>query len=172
MRDEIQNERGSKHIGKWPSSFTDPLAHIELCQSMIPPELLNNLAVLLMEINKNSEAKKLLEEALQNCETLQLKGDPDDKRLRALKITTQFNFACSLESENKIGEASEIFKQLIKEEPSYTDAYVKLAYLARRRGDLNRAIEYIDVAKKSAIQKPPFSKPVNLCCIKAKLLVD
>lgn len=77
---------------------------------MIPPELLNNLAVLLMEINKNSEAKKLLEEALQNCETLQFKGDSEDKRLRALKITTQFNLACCLESENKIGEASEVFK--------------------------------------------------------------
>jgi hypothetical protein len=37
---------------------------------MVPPELLNNLAVLLIESKKNAEAKKVLEEALRNCETL------------------------------------------------------------------------------------------------------
>ena len=51
MRDEISAEKRSKFMSFWPSSFTDPKAHIELCQSMIPPELLNNLAVLLMESN-------------------------------------------------------------------------------------------------------------------------
>ena len=118
---------------------------------MIPPEILNNLAVLLIESNNNNEAKKNLEEALMNCEILQNKGDAEDKRLQALKITIQFNLACCLENENKIGEASELFKFLIKEEPSYTDAYIRLAYLARKRGDFARAIEYIDIAKNNQI---------------------
>jgi len=37
---------------------------------MIPPELLNNYAVLLTEINKHQEAKKILDEALLNCEKM------------------------------------------------------------------------------------------------------
>ena len=38
----------------------------------------------------------------------------------------------------------EIFKAIIREEPSYTDAYMKLAYRAQRRGDMKRAIDYIE----------------------------
>jgi tetratricopeptide (TPR) repeat protein len=139
---------------------------------MVPPELLNNYAVLLMEHNKNGEAKKVLTEALNNCESLQQNGGAEDIRLKALKITTRFNLACCLENENNIGEATEILKALTKEEPSYTDAYVRLAQLAKKRGDLQRAIQYIDSALQNAIQKPPHSKPVNLLCIRGKLLVD
>ena len=37
-----------------------------------------------------------------------------------------------------------MYKAIIQEEPSYTEAYMKLAYLAQRRGDLKRAIDYIE----------------------------
>ena len=37
----------SKFMAKWPSSFEKASDHSELAQKMIPPELLNNLAVLL-----------------------------------------------------------------------------------------------------------------------------
>lgn len=70
MRDEIAKEKRSKFIGKWPSSATDPSSLLSLAQTMVPPELLNNFAVLLMEANKHTEAKKVLEEAVKNCEQL------------------------------------------------------------------------------------------------------
>lgn len=58
-------------------------------------------------------------------------------------------------------------------EPTYVDAYLKLAYLARNRGDIKRAIEYIEDAKKNQIKKPEqFAQPVNQGCIKGKLLND
>jgi tetratricopeptide (TPR) repeat protein len=70
IRDEIASPKKSKFQAQWPSSFTDASAHIELTQTMVPPELLNNYAVLLMDAKKHADAKKILEEALANCETL------------------------------------------------------------------------------------------------------
>lgn len=39
-------------------------------------------------------------------------------------------------------------------EPTYVDAYLRLAYLARNRGDYKRALEYIEDAKKNHIKQP------------------
>jgi hypothetical protein len=41
-----------------------------MAQGMVPPELLNNTAVLLLEIGKIAEAKVYLDEALDNCSKL------------------------------------------------------------------------------------------------------
>jgi tetratricopeptide (TPR) repeat protein len=172
MREEIGCDKSNRFIEEWPSSFSDPTSHLELSKSMIPPELLNNLAVLLMQANKNGEAKATLEEALKNCDTLLEKGDKNDTRVKALRITTRFNLACSLEKNLQIGDASELFKAIISEEPTYTDAYLRLAYLARTRGDVKRALEYVDMASKNLIQNDRLVKPVNLFCIKAKMLLD
>ena len=54
MRDELAAPKKSKFRGLWPSSFTEPSAHIELTQTMVPPDLLNNYAVLLMDAKKHS----------------------------------------------------------------------------------------------------------------------
>lgn len=117
------------------------------------------------EVNRDKEAHGLLEEALKNCNEL-IKLDGSDDRIKALKITIRFNLACSLDKANRVGEASELFKQLIKEEPSYTDAYLKLANLARRRGDQKRSLDYIEQAKANYLHRSNYSKPTNLFCIK------
>lgn len=44
----------------------------------------------------------------------------------------------------KFGEASELYKRIIVDEPAYVDAYLRLAYLARNRGDMKRAMDYIE----------------------------
>lgn len=41
---------------KWPSSFTSALDHRDLSQTMIPPELLNNVAVLMQRESRDDEA--------------------------------------------------------------------------------------------------------------------
>lgn len=89
----------------------------------------------------------LYEEALDNCDRLLKEGNPGDKRLTALRINIRFNLACSYDKASRIGEASEIFKSIIAEVPTYTDAYMRLAYLAKRRGDIKRALGYIDQGK-------------------------
>jgi hypothetical protein len=56
MRDEIAANKRSKFQCQWPSSLSEPSAQLELAQTMVPPELLNNYAVLLIDAKKNKEA--------------------------------------------------------------------------------------------------------------------
>ena len=71
----------------------------------------------------------------------------------------------------RFGEASESYKSVLMDEPTYVDAYLRLAYLAKNRGDMRRAFDYIEQAKKNQVKKPEeFSRPVNQFCIKAKML--
>lgn len=114
----------------------------------------------------------MYEEAIENCDKLLKEGNADDKRLLALRITLRFNLACSYDTASRIGEASEIFKQITREEPSYTDAYMRLAYLAQRRGDFKRAIEYIDSGKSNKSKDPNQSLPTKLYCMKGRILQD
>ena len=48
---------------------------------MVPPELLNNLAVLMLREQRAEEALKILGEALQNADRLLDEGDKTDLRL-------------------------------------------------------------------------------------------
>jgi hypothetical protein len=57
-------------VEKWKSSLIDENALDQITQKMVPPELLNNLAVLQLENGNLNDAKTLLSEALLNCETL------------------------------------------------------------------------------------------------------
>ena len=89
-----------------------------------------------------------------------------------MRFTIRFNLACCHDDANRIGEATELFKQLIKEEPSYTDAYMRLAYLARKRGDMKRAIDYIEQAKSNHNKGPGHGLPTKLYCMKGRLLTE
>jgi len=140
-----------------------------LAKKMVPPELLNNTGVLMMEADRFTEAEKHLKEARSNTEKL-LKAQDDDKRLVALRLNIKFNLACCYESQHKIDLATDIFKQIVHEEPSYTDAYLRLAYLARARGSINRSLNYIDTAKKEF--KEGYNKPTNLYCMKGAFLQE
>ena len=139
---------------------------------MIPPELLNNLGVLMMQESRDVEALKNFEEALSNCEKLLSEGNAEDKRLKAMRISIRFNLACCHDKARRIGEASELLKQIVREEPTYTDAYMRLAYLAQRRGDIKRAIEYIEQGKANHIKDVNHSLPTKLYCMKGRLLTD
>ena len=72
----------------------------------------------------------MYEEAHKNCVKLLAESGVEDKRLKALHVTVKFNLACCHEKASRIGEASEMFKGIIRDEPTYTDAYMRLAYLA------------------------------------------
>jgi hypothetical protein len=51
--------------------------------------------------------------------------------------------------------------------PDYIDAFLRLAYLANKRGDINRAFFWIHESTKSKAKAP-----VNQFCLKAKILGD
>ena len=110
--------------------------------------------------------------AIKNCKSL-LKIKPEDNRLRAICLTAKFNLGIWYENHNRYGEATERYKSIVQEEPAYVDAYLRLAYLAKNRGNIKRALEYIEQAKANQVKKPDeFSKPNNQFCMKGKLLHD
>ena len=57
-------------MAKWPSCFESPADHQDICQTMIPPELLNNLGVLMLQESRDEDALKNFEEGLGNCDKL------------------------------------------------------------------------------------------------------
>ena len=65
-----------------------------------------------------------------------------------------------------------MFKAIVREEESYTDAYMKLAYLAQRRGDLKRAVDYIEQGKAKHLRDANHSLPTKLFCMKGRILTD
>jgi len=56
---------------------------------------------------------------------------------------------------------------ILQDNYDYIDAYLRLAFLARKRGDLQRCLHWIDEATKSKAKAP-----VNQRCLKAKILFD
>ena len=65
-----------------------------------------------------------------------------------------------------------MFKAITRDVPSYTDAYMRLAYLAKQRGDYKRAIEYIDQGKERHQKGANHSLPTKLYCMKGRFLTD
>lgn len=70
MRRKISAPDQFKFMEKWQSSTIEPDDLEQITQTMIPPELLNNLAVLQLETGNFPESNSLLQEAIQNCEVL------------------------------------------------------------------------------------------------------
>ena len=115
-------------------------------EDIVSPDLYNNIGVLRLEVGKIKEAQDAFQKAISNCQQL-LTIRKDDSRIKAIMITSRFNLAYWYEQHNQFGEATDLYKQIIKEEPCYVDAYIRLAYLAKKRGNNKRAFEYIEQAK-------------------------
>ena len=148
IRHHLKSEEPFKFMAQWPSCFEDPTKHMEVTSKRVPPEILCNYGVLLLsEEGRQQEAMDSLQEALKESERLLSQVDKDDTRIKALVLTLKFNITRCHEKTSRIGEASDMYKKIIAEEPRYIDAYLRLAYLARGRGDMRRALEYLDTAK-------------------------
>lgn len=63
--------------------------------------------------------------------------------------------------------ANSLYKDIIQESPDYIDAYHRLAYLARQRGDYSRALHWVEQATQSRAKAP-----VNQHCLKGKFLFE
>ena len=108
MRENLTTEK--RFMKKWPSSFIDPSEKQDIAQTMLPPELLNNYAVLMQREKRSDEAVKILSEALSNIEKLLEEGNKGDNRVKALRHTIRFNLACCYDDANRIGEATDLLK--------------------------------------------------------------
>jgi hypothetical protein len=60
MKEEIESDKMSKFATPWNSSCEDASKHLDTARKMVPPELLNNTGVLMMETGRHTEAEKSL----------------------------------------------------------------------------------------------------------------
>jgi hypothetical protein len=58
------------------------------------------------------------------------------------------------ETDHKYDQASSLYKQVTTLHPDYIDAFLRLAYLANKRGDINRAFFWIHESTKSKAKAP------------------
>lgn len=78
----------------------------------------------------------------------------ENKKLEAIKISTLFNIAFWYETDHQYDKASSRYKEIKDKHPDYIDAFLRLAYLARMRGNINRAFYWIEEATKSRAKAP------------------
>lgn len=98
-----------------------------------------------------------------------MKRQSDDNRVKAISLTIKFNQGWCLEQLKDVAAATEIYKAIIAEEPTYTDAYLRLSLLAKSSGDVKRALQYAEEARENHIKKPGYQLPTNIIAFKASL---
>ena len=123
-------------------------------EDYVNPVYYNNIAVLYMKLEKIEEAHKVLLTARETLNSLR-KLSPNSTRLKSISLILHFNEACQLETLGEVGQATNIYKYIIKEEPYYVDAYLRLAILAKQRGSIAKAVEYGEKAVTHQIDKKP-----------------
>ena len=84
----------------------------------------------------------------------QINNGTETNKMKSIRLSTLFNMAYWHESSHQYDQANNLYKEIINEHPDYIDAYLRLAYLAKKRGDTHRAIHWIDEASKSKAKAP------------------
>lgn len=108
----------------------------------LPARLLNNAAVLQLRAGNVSTASSLVHEALASA----AHGGLSELGPQA-QVTLGYNAARIQEASGDVRAAENEYKALLAEFPSYTDCLLRLASIARARGDIPGAEEW---AKKAA----------------------
>ena len=129
----------------------------------ILPELLNNIGCTLLlkeeygEVEKYlNEAKSIIKEELKKINIKNKDKKIDDNidkeenkkvlRLKALKISVDFNLALYYDSQALFDHSHFLYKKIISENPYFIEAYIKLSELYRMRGNKIKAESYIKLA--------------------------
>jgi len=150
--------------------YENALKILNSTNEVVPPELLVNVGTLRLEIGKVQESMQAYEQAIANCDKLlesHIQGE-EHAKLVAIRLTARFNLAYWLETNNEITKATESYKNILREEPTYLDAYLRLAFISFKKGNHQRAFTLLEDAKKNVVTQ----KPVYQYCIKGKMLFD
>lgn len=155
----------------------DEVIEVDAC----PPRLLNNMAVLLLQAGDSQRARELmtaamavrLSSALVFCRipSPQLQASAMDAANQAgtpdphaalLQMTLAFNEARVLEASGEWHAAEQRYKEAAG---SYPDCMLRLALLAKRRGDLQGALEWADKAQALADLQTDAHCIKGACCV-------
>eukprot|EP01134_Creolimax_fragrantissima_P001688 CFRG1688T1 len=102
-------------------------------QTEVPAELWNNIATLQVTNGKLESAYKNYNKALKACE-----GDNEPEEvmeyLRSLAVTITYNLARLHELNGNRVQAETMYKDMVKEHPSYIESYLRLGCMYRDQG--------------------------------------
>ena len=139
----------------------------------IKPEILINIASLKLRMKDPkvlnttegnlNDALKIVKSYLENesLEKVENENSNDtDKRCRykALELAIYFNMGIYNELKHEFGEAYCLYKKIIKLNPNFTEAYLKLGELAKIRGNDKKFNDYLDEAISKHYQADNVSK--------------
>ncbi|KAG2487876.1 hypothetical protein HYH03_013459 [Edaphochlamys debaryana] len=110
---------------------------------VIPDRLLNNAAVLHYRSGDVSAALALLQRALQIMNRAEAAGGVPSAMHRA---TLNFNQARLMEAAGEYKQAEQLYKDVLAEHPTYIDCRLRLACMARARGDHPEALRHAQSA--------------------------
>jgi RNA polymerase-associated protein CTR9 len=100
-------------------------------REFLPPQLLNNMACFHYQAERYGQARDLFQTALNACVKA---GDRDPTiDTDALVTSISFNLARTYEAEGMLDEAKNVYEGLLGRHSDYTDAQIRLAYIALRQ---------------------------------------
>ncbi|KAF3929660.1 hypothetical protein AA313_de0200979 [Arthrobotrys entomopaga] len=101
-------------------------------EPMLAPQLLNNIGVFNYNMSKWDEAREHFQTALNNCVAMGAKDESLDTD--ALVTTLTYNLARLEEAAGNTDEAIKLYEGLLVRHSDYTEAAMRLAYIALRKG--------------------------------------
>jgi RNA polymerase-associated protein CTR9 len=111
-----------------PEDIDDEAEMKKLLRELISPQLLNNIGCFHFYSEKYAQAREDFQTALNACVKM---GDRDSSiDIDALVTTISFNLARTYEAENMDEEAKGVYTSLLQRHPDYTDASLRLTYIA------------------------------------------
>jgi RNA polymerase-associated protein CTR9 len=111
-----------------PEDIEDEAELKKAMRELISPQLLNNIGCFHYYGEKFALAREDFQTALNACVKM---GDKDNSiDTDALVTTISFNLARTYEAENMDDEAKAVYTSLLQRHPDYTDASLRLTYIA------------------------------------------
>lgn len=111
-----------------PEDIEDEAEMKKALRELISPQLLNNIGCFHFYGEKFAQAREDFQAALNACVKM---GDKDNTiDTDALVTTISFNLARTYESEGMDEEAKGVYTSLLQRHPDYTDASLRLTYIA------------------------------------------
>ena len=112
-------------------------------QEDIPAEMLNNVGALHYRLNSFDEAKIYLEQSLEKSS---LESEQDPQYYKSIAVTTTYNLARLNETLCNFDVSERLYKDILKQHPIYVDCYLRLGCIARDKGEIYEASDWIKEA--------------------------
>ncbi|EDV98337.1 GH22725 [Drosophila grimshawi] len=123
----------------------------------VPLTWRNNIAALQFYANQSKEALQTLNAVMPVTQ---------DEHCESNMLTLKFNRARILEELRQDEQAENIYKQLMREYPNYTDSYLRLGAMAYKRNKIDTALEFFNAVLQRDEHNKAARKLLGICYCK------